>query len=211
MKRLAIVVAGLSFGAAAAVAEPATVHPPDQTIREATERVQALIRQNHAKYKADQKAFYAMVENEIVPRFDLPYIAQLILARHWRQATPEQRARFQAAFKNMLIRSYADALLEYRESVKAEWQPVRAEDNATDVTVKSTLLRDGAPPVPLGFAMRLSDNQWKVYDITIEAVSLVSSFRSQISAEVKKSGLDGVIERIERGDLETPKTEGVPG
>ena len=178
--------------------------PPDQQVRQTTEQMQALIREHHKEYKANQPAFYKVVNEVLTPRFDVRYIAQLVLGKNWRSASAEQRDRFASAFKQMLIRSYADTLLEYYDSIKAEWQPVRLSPDVNDVTVRTTLLRDNAQPLGIGFNVHLVDNEWKVYDISVEAISLVTNFRSQINAEIKKSSLNDVITRMEKGEAFTP-------
>lgn len=190
----------LLFTAAAGQAHAKT---PDAVVKEGTERLQTLIVQNHARYRADLPGFYQVVNDVVVPYFDVPFISKTVLARNYREATPEQRKRFQEAFKNMLIRSYANALLEYHDSVKVEWKPLRAAPDATDVVVNSALLRSqGQQPVAVGFALHKTGEDWKVYDIVIENISLVTNFRGQFAAEIRKSGLDSVISRMEGGQLQ---------
>jgi len=168
-------------------------------VQAATAQLLQLLHDNHAKYKADSKLYYKTVNDVVVPNFDVPYIGRLVLGRNSKTATDEQRTRFQNAFKDMLIRSYANAMLDNYDSVKASWQPLRMPAGATDVTVSSNLLRDGKPPVPVGFTMHLVGSDWKIYDITVENISLVISFRQQINEEIKKNGLDSVITRMESG------------
>jgi phospholipid transport system substrate-binding protein len=189
------------FLAGAALAAPT---PPDEIVKKTTAELQAEIGKREKEFRARPEKLYAYVEQVIVPRFDTRYIAQLILARHWRVANDDQRARFEVAFKKMLVNSYANALLDHFDSVKAEWQPLRMASDATDVTVQSRLLRDGKPPLPIGFAMRLKDGEWKVYDIVVENLSLVTSFRSQINSEVKRIGLDALIQKLEAGQKLEP-------
>ena len=191
---IALLSLGLSFQAQAV--EPTA---PDVVIQKATGELQDLLKKNAAKYKADTALFYKIVDDVVVPHFDTRYIAQLVLARNWKTASVDQRKRFEATFKNMLIRSYANALLEYHDSVTVEWKPVRLTPEITDVTINSNLLRPGKQPIPVGFAMHVADNQWKIYDIVVENISLVSNFRSQISSEIKKSNLDEVMTRMENG------------
>jgi len=175
---------------------------PDEVVKEGTATLQGLIAQNHAKYKADLPGFYKTVDDIVVSYFDVPFIARTVLARNYREATDAQRKRFQDAFKSMLIHSYANSLLEYHDSVEAEWKPLRMAPTDTDVVVNSALIRgEGKPPIAIGFAMHLVNNKWKVYDITIENLSLVTNFRSQFAAEIKKNGLDAVITRMEGGKL----------
>lgn len=180
----------------------AAPQPPDVAVKETTEQMRTLIRDNHQAYTANKARFYADVDKTLTPRFDVRYIAQLVLGRNWRSASEDQRTRFANAFKNSLIRSYADALLDNYDSVNAEWQPLRIAADATDATVKAKLLRKTAAPVNLAFAMRPdSTGEWKVYDVIIENLSLVTNFRSQFASEIKKTGLDGLIQRIEKGDV----------
>ena len=196
--------AGVAAALFAASASAAPV-PPDEVVKETTSRLQNEIHQREKEFRADPKKLYAFVDRVIVPKFDSRYIAQLILARHWRTATEDQRARFEVAFKNMLVYSYADALVEYHNSVKAEWQPLRMAPDAKDVTVQSKLLRsNGKPPLPIGFAMRLKGDEWKVYDIIIENLSLITSFRSQINSEIKRTSLDALIRKLEGGQTIVP-------
>ena len=197
-----------AFAALAAVSTAgAAPVPPDEVVKITTERLQNEIASREKEFRADQTKLYAFVDEVIVPKFDTKYIAQLILARHWKQASDDQRKRFQAAFKDMLVHSYANALVEYHTQVKAEWQPLRMAPDATDVTVNSRLLRDGKPPLPIGFAMRLKDGEWKVYDIVIEYLSLVTSFRGQVNSEIKRTSLDALIQRLESGQKLAPETE----
>lgn len=181
--------------------------PPDEVVKTTTERLQKEIASREKEFRAEPAKLYAFVDEVVVPKFDTKYIAQLILARHWKSASDDQRKRFQAAFKDMLVHSYANALVEYHSSVKAEWQPLRMAPDATDVTVNSRLVRgEGKPPLPIGFAMRLKDGEWKVYDIVIENLSLVTSFRGQINSEIKRAGLDALIQRLESGQKLEPET-----
>jgi phospholipid transport system substrate-binding protein len=171
---------------------------PDVAVKQATEEMRDLIRANHQAYSADKAKFYAVVDESLVPHFDVRYIAQLVLGKNWRTANEDQRTRFANAFKNSLIRSYADALLENYDSVDAEFQPLRLAADANDATVRAKLIRKNAPPVNLAFAMRPgSDGEWKIYDVIIENLSLVTNFRSQFNSEIKKTGLDGLIQRVE--------------
>lgn len=188
-----------------ALSAQAAPTPPDEVVKETTTKLQNEISSREKEFRADKKKLYAYVDQVIVPKFDSRYIAQLILARHWKTASDDQRTRFEKAFKVMLVNSYADALVEYNSQVKAEWQPLRMAPDAKDVTVQSKLVRQGGkPPVPIGFAMRLRDGEWKVYDIIIENLSLITSFRSQINSEIKKTSLDAVIAKLEGGQAIAP-------
>lgn len=193
----ALLVAAAITTLAAGPAAAAPSQPPDVVIRKATEEFQGLIKANHEKYRADMPAFYQVVEEKVVPHFDTKGIAQLVLGKNWKAATPEQRTRFEAAFKNSLIRTYARAMLDYHDSVKAEWAPLRAEAGADDVTINAKILRDNAPPIPLSFSVHAVGDAWKIYDIAVENISLITNFRSQMNVEIKANGLDAVIKKFE--------------
>jgi phospholipid transport system substrate-binding protein len=184
------------LGSGLATAAP---EAPDELVKSATTRLQHEISTRQAEFRQDQTKLYQAVDRIVTPHFDLRYITQLILARNWREATDDQRERFQVAFKNMLIRSYANALLEFSDSVKADWQPLQIAPDATDVTVESRLLRDNKPPVPVGFALRKRGDEWKVYDIIVEGLSLVTNFRSQVAAEIRRGGIEALITKLESG------------
>lgn len=198
----------LPVGAQQGAAVKMPAQTPDAVIKSTTDQLQDLISKNKATYEADKAAFYKVVDELVVPRFDTKYIAQLILARNWRGATPEQRSRFEVAFKNMLIRTYADTMLEYSSQVKAEIKPLRLDPKATDVTVNTNVLRTSGPPIPVGFSLHVVDGEWKIWDISVENISVITAFRSQIAAEVKTSSLDAVIQKLEAGQAIRPVTEG---
>jgi len=199
--------AGLFVALGVVTAAQADVTPPDQTIRAATEQLQGLIKTNLKEYRADSEKFYKTVDEVVVPRFDVPFIAKLVLAQNYRTATEEQRTRFANGFKNMLVHSYANALLDNYDSVQVEWQPVRLAAGATEATVNTTLKRDVGKPFGIGFRVHLVGTDWKIYDIAVEDISLVTNFRTQLNAEIKKSGLDSVITRMESGEF-NPKDDG---
>ncbi len=183
---------GISLTAQAAPAQPA-----DVVIKDATTEFQKLISDNHEAYRADLGAFYKVVDEKVVPLFDTKGIAQLVLGRNWRKATEDQRKRFEEAFKDSLIRTYARALLDYHDSVEAQWAPLRAEKDATDVSVNADIIRKDASPVSLKFSAHVRGDQWKIYDIAVENISLITNFRSQINSEIKANGLDATIKKFE--------------
>lgn len=197
MKTLSTMLLALTVALGLGTAQAAPAQPADVVIKNATTEFQTLIKENHEAYRADLGAFYKVVDEKIVPHFDTRGIAQLVLGRNWRGASDEQRKRFEAAFKDSLVQTYARAMLDYYDSVEAEWAPLRAEAGATDVTVNAKLMRKDASPVALSFQAHAVGDAWKIYDIAVENISLITSFRSQINAEIRAKGLDSVIERLE--------------
>lgn len=188
----------LAFGALLALpfAAPAQAEP-ESIVRTATEQLLRDVKTRNQEFRENPEAFYRYVEDIVVPHFDWPYITRLILARNWKGASKEQRSRFADAFKGMLIRTYADALLEYHDAADVEWLPTQPGQSERDLLVRSQLNRDGSPPIPIGFAMLRRNEDWKIYDIVIESSSVVNSFRGQYNAEIRANGLQSLIERLE--------------
>jgi len=183
---------------------------PDQIIDQVTEGVRLKIAKDHGKYEADKSAFYSMVDQELVSHVDTVYVAKVILGQHLKTATPDQVTRFETAFKNMLMRQYADKLLEYYDSVEIKTMPAKVASDGEKATVDTTIERPGKPAVPVVFSMRRSGGEWKVWDIKAENISLVLNFRTQIDSEIKKTSVSAVIDRLEKGELNvsTPSTGG---
>lgn len=205
LKRITLFLTALLFSAAAL----ATPTPPTEVVRGTTDQMRTLIQQNHETYKKDSVVFYKTVDDVLVPHFDVKRIAQIILGLNWRSASADQRTRFQQAFKNMLVHNYADELLENYDSVKVDYKPARIDDDQIDATVDSSLDRqNGKPPVAISFKLHLNGDQWQVYDVIVENVSLVLNFKTQVNAEIKRTSLDDVIARMEKGELIKPATAG---
>jgi len=184
----------------------AKAQAPDEVVRNAVGRVRDLIRDNAERYETDKEAFYEMIDREIIPHFDMPYIARLVLGRHARQADSDQRRRFARAFKRTLTRTYADAMLQYNSSVEAEFLPLRMPEDAERATVETRLKVEGGEPIPISFVMHKVDGEWLIYDISVEGISLVTNFRAQFNQRIREDGLDALIEKLEAGQIEAPAT-----
>lgn len=204
IKKIVGFVAGLAL-TGAALAAPV---PPDKMIHDTTEQMRTLIRENLKTYQNDKAKFYAAVDQVLVPHFDVKFIARSILGRYTRQATPDQIERFQNAFKNMLVRGYADELLENYDSVDVDYKPVRLAEGQTDATVSTVLHRKSNPqPANIDFRVHLVDGEWKIYDVSFENISLVINFRTQVGSEIKRTSIDDVIQRMEQGQLIKPQVK----
>lgn len=181
------------------LAGPVRAAAPDEVIHEATSSVRGDIKQHYERYRKDQPAFYGMVESKVVSYFDTKGITSIILGSHRKDTTPEQFGRFQTAFKDMLIRSYADRMLKYYDSVDLEIKPARIDGERA--LVDTTILREGDQPLVVTFALRQVGGEWKIWDIRAENISLALSFKAQIDSEIRKSSIEAVIEKLENGKL----------
>ena len=170
---------------------------PDVLARNTTEEVLEILR-NNKDIRSDPKKVTELVEAKILPNFDFTKMTRLAVGKGWRQASPEQRETLVTEFKNLLVRTYGTSLTQYKNET-VEFKPVKIEPTATDVTVKSQINRaGGGQPVAVDYSMEKTTNGWKVYDVTIEAVSLVTTYRGSFADEVQRSGIDGLIASLQQ-------------
>ena len=146
----------------------------------------------------DRQAFFALINGILLPRHDRRYTAQLVLARHWRTASEEERDRFVNAFYCHTIQQIADALLAF-ELEQLRVLPFRGDATKNRTTVKTLMRLDDGTQVPVNYGMVKRDSGWKMFDVTIEGISYVRNFRAELSAEIQAKGLRGVIADLEAG------------
>jgi phospholipid transport system substrate-binding protein len=191
LNRLAACLLGcMAFAAVAAEALG-----PEQLVRAVTEQVLAAIAQDPTLRAGDRTAALALAEARILPHVDFAEAAKLAAGRAWTTATPEQRERLVKEFRSMLVRTYSVAISAYRGQTMAVL-PLQMAADATDVTVRSRYLSPGAPPVNVSYAMHKTADGWKIYDISVEGVSLVLTYRSEFEQIGRESGIEGLIARL---------------
>jgi phospholipid transport system substrate-binding protein len=167
-----------------------------------------------AEFRKDPTKVSALVERVLLPHFDVEHAARLVLGRHWRTATPEQRKRFIDAFYGSLLSNYGDALIEFTgDRIKVLPSPVAAD--ATSATVRTEVKRSNGQKIPVNYTLRKTEAGWKAWDVVIEGISYVKSFREDFGSEIDQKGLDAVIARLEAQNRAAqsggPKTSGVRG
>ena len=178
---------------ALAVAKPT---PPDQLARQTVENVLNSMRGRRDELRDNPQELYSLIDKELVPLIDLPYMSQLVLGRYWRTASPSQRQRFEVAFKNMVIRTYGNALLGFQNDDNVKYLPVRAPAGARNV-VFHAIVENGGDNVRINLKMHLVDGHWRVYDGTVGNLSFVTNYRGQFNAQVRRNGLESLISRME--------------
>lgn len=194
---LSLILAGA--GSALIAGEP---EAPDAALKSTVDQLLDNLKQHSSQYRKDEGSFYAMVDEVVVPRFDVPGIARFALGKHGRKATPDQRKRFADALSLMLVHSYANVMLERYDSMNLAWNPVRMEAGADRAKVDTVLTGNGQR-YPVGFSVRLVDGDWKIYDLEIQGVSLALNYRAQLGTEIKRTSLDAVIARMSKQDSRT--------
>jgi len=189
--RLATLVLSFLLAAPALAQELA----PDELVRKVTADVLDAIKSDKQLQGGDRKKALALAEQKILPHIDFHESARLAMGKAWNSATPEQKEQIVNEFRSMLVRIYSNAIDVYRgQTMKV--QPVRLAPGATDVTVRNQFLRSGQPPVPVEYAMKKTPGGWMIYDITVDGVSLVLTYRDEFNLITTASGIDGLIKRL---------------
>lgn len=169
---------------------------PDELVRKTADDVITAIKSDKDIQAGNKSKIYKLAEEKILPNFDFDKISRLVIGKHWRASSEEQKLQFKEEFKNLLLRTYAVALGKYQDQ-KIEFLPMRMKPEDKIVTVKSEIIQSGAQPVKVDYVLTRGGPQgWSVIDIIIEGVSLVTNYRGQFASEIKSNGMDGLIKAL---------------
>jgi phospholipid transport system substrate-binding protein len=188
----------LPLGPVAAATEP------QEVVRETADQMLDKLRSHRAELDADPSLIYGMVQEIVLPRFDFELISRYVLGRYWRQASTAQQQAFIEGFRSLLVRTYAHALLNYSDQ-DIRYLSVRADKDGARVLVPTQVAAAGAPAIPIDYKLyRDGGGAWKVYDVVIDGISLVSTYRNNFNSQIGRVGIDGVIESLQQ------RAEGAP-
>jgi phospholipid transport system substrate-binding protein len=190
MRRFLIALSLLCFSAVSFAIES-----PDELVKRTAEDVLATVKSDADIQAGDQEKIFALAEEKIVPNFNFDKVSRMVLGKNWTRATPEQKAAFQVEFRSLLIRTYATALSKYRNQT-IEYKPFRKVNESNIASVKTQILQPGGQPIAVDYTLEKQADTWKVYDIVIEGVSLVTNYRSQFAQEIRTNGLDSLIKKL---------------
>lgn len=168
---------------------------PDALVKAITTEVLAAIRQDRGIQAGDPAKIADLVEIKILPLFDFDRMTQIAMARNWRLATPAQQKVLTEEFKTLLVRTYSTALSSYRNQ-EIEFRPSRMAPGDTEVTVKSVIKQPGTAPLSMDYDMEKTAASWKVFDVKIEGVSLITTYRETFASKVRESGVAGLIQLL---------------
>jgi len=156
-----------------------------------------ILKQDKDLRNGNSRKILALVEQKILPNFDFRQMTQLAVGRNWSKASPEQQQRLVEEFKTLLVRTYSASLTSVLD-YKIDFLPLRMAPGASEVTVNTVVSKSGAPPLPIDYRMEKQDNSWKVFDVLVEGVSLVTVYRNSFNTEVRKGGIDGLVATLSR-------------
>jgi phospholipid transport system substrate-binding protein len=208
---LASIMAGGAYAAQAPEAPTATPAAapstlgPQELVENSAKRMLQELDANRAMYTRDPSKVEGLVANVLLPNFDIEYSARLVLGQTWRTATPEQRQRFVDAFYHSLLRNYGTALADFTAD-RFVILPYKGDPGDTMATVRTEVKRSSGQAVPVNFSLRKTDGVWKAWDVVIEGISYVKSFRTDFGSEIQQKGLDEVINRMETQNKAGPNS-----
>jgi len=185
---------------------------PEQVITATAERMFTALDQNRAALKADPNKVSPLVEQILLPNFDVDYAARLVLAANWKSATPDQQARFQKAFIAFLTRTYGKAIVNFERN-RLKVLPLKGAVDPKRTIVQTQIARSGGAPTPVDYVLRQTPQGWKVFDLVVEGISYVRNYRQSFADEITQQGrgdaskgIEAVIKRLESGTFQAPAT-----
>lgn len=168
---------------------------PEELVKQITSDVMTAIKTDKQLAAGDRQKALALAEEKILPHVDFEEATRLAVGRAWRDASPAQRKRLVEEFRAMLVRTYSNAIDAY-QGQEMRVLPSRNKPGDSEATVRNQFVRAGGKPVPIDYQMRKTDGGWKIYDISVEGISLVLTYRSEFDQVVKQEGIDGLIKRL---------------
>lgn len=185
------------------------VEAPEIMLKRTSDEVIKVLQERREAINADPGIVFDIVNDYIVPHLDDVTLAKLALGKNWRKASNEQKIEFVDQFRTLLVRTYGKSLQEFSDQ-KINFFPARMEAGETKVTIKSEVLQSGGPTIPVDYRLRLKDDEWKVYDIKIDGVSLVTNYRGTFAQEMRKGGMEAVLKLLQEKNAKVTEIPAKP-
>ena len=168
---------------------------PDALVRRVTDEVLEIVRKDKEIQNGNARKVVDLVEAKVLPNFNFPHMTALAVGKEWRRATPQQQERLTQEFKTLLVRTYSNSLTAYRnETIK--FKPFTLPAGATDALVRTEVHQAGNKPIQLDYNLEKLDSGWKVYDVVVAGISLVTNYRDQFGQEIRNGGIDGLTQSL---------------
>lgn len=192
MKSFFLLLFALLVSAGSAVAQEGG---PDSLVKKVTEEVLTVVRDDKDIQSGHTKKAIDLVEAKVLPHFNFQHMTALAMGRDWSKATPEQKKRLSEEFKTLLVRTYSNSLTSYKNQTVV-YKPTKLQGGEADVVVKTEILQPGNKPVQLDYALEKQGDAWKVYDVIVAGISLVTNYRDTFSQEVRANGIEGLLQML---------------
>ena len=173
----------------------ASTHPAQEVVKKTADQVLERLRADKQEMKENPEKIYALVHELIIPHFDFESMSKWVLGRNWRGATEAQQEQFTQEFQTLLIRTYGKALLDYSDQ-DIQYAPVNEDPESNLVTVRTEVKQSGSQSIPINYTMHIADGEWKVVDVSVNGVSLVSTYRGSFASEVRRGGMETLLSKL---------------
>ena len=183
---------------------------PDAMVKRIADELVAIVKTDKELAAGDQQKVIELAEAKVLPHFDFARMTRLAVGRNWRDASPAQREALTKEFRTMLVRTYSSSLSAYRNQT-IEVKPMRTKPGDEEVTVRTAVIQPGGPPIPIDYAMAKAPDGWKVFDVVIDGVSLVTTYRGTFNEQIQSGGIDGLVKTLaerNRGGAAAPAAPG---
>jgi phospholipid transport system substrate-binding protein len=169
---------------------------PDALVRRTTDEVLAIIKSDKDLQSGNSRKIVELAEQKVLPHFDFTRMTRLAVGRNWTQASDAQKEALTKEFRTLLVRTYSTSLSQYRDQ-KIEVKPLKMNAQDKEATVRTAVIQQGGPPIPIDYAMEKTDKGWMVYDVIIDGASLVTTYRGSFNDQIQKAGIDGLIKTLQ--------------
>jgi len=201
-------IASLALAAFAALASAAATQEtaPDVLVRTSIDEVLAIIKSDKDLQGGNQTRILDLVEEKVLPHFDFPRMTRLAMGRNWSKASDSQKEALVSEFRTLLVRTYSTSLSQYRNQT-IDVKPAKLAAGDKDTVVRTVVNQPGGQPIPIDYSMERADKGWKVYDVVVDGVSLVTTYRGSFNEQIQKSGVDGLVKTLadRNNSSEAPK------
>ena len=174
----------------------ANIMPPDKLIYQITQETYVYVNQDTSLQKGETTKLIEWAEKSVLTNFDFNRMTRLAVGKDWRQASPEQKKQLTQEFRRLLTRTYANAFISVNKNQTLEYTPFKMAGDEHEVVVKTMIVKPGAKPLDVNFSLEKGADSWKIYDITVAGVSLITNYRESFSQEVHTNGVDGLIKML---------------
>lgn len=193
---LIALLACLPFAAAAQEA-------PDALVKRVTDELLAIVKADKELQAGNPRRVVELAEEKVLPHFDFTRMTRLAVGRNWARASEAQKQALVREFRTLLVRTYSSSLSAYRNQT-IEVKPTRMAAGDTDVTVRTAVIQQGGPPIPIDYSMQKAESGWKVYDVVIDGASLVTTYRGSFNDQIQKGGIDGLVKALAERNQSLP-------
>ncbi|HET7401747.1 MAG TPA: ABC transporter substrate-binding protein [Usitatibacter sp.] len=177
---------------------------PDAMVKRISDEVLAIVKQDKDLQAGNQAKVVELAEQKVLPHFDFTRMTRLAVGRNWAQANDAQKEALTKEFRTMLVRTYSTSLTAYRNQT-IEVKPTKMSPSDKETVVRTQVVQQGGPPIPIDYSMEKTDSGWKVYDVVIDGASLVTTYRGTFNDQIQKGGIDGLLKTLqERNASPTP-------